>query len=125
MRHYLTAAIIVFSTTATPVFAGDLAETGEPVAHVAIENYQFEFQQTGAGKFENSLTEGISFNSVVLSYTLRQNDIVESATLLASLSKTAEDKCTEVAGTREGKIISKTRAVSSSLISGKFICSIK
>lgn len=101
-----------------------------PPVIVKIEDYNFEYQQLGNIKAfveaSASEEEGVSYHSVVLSYTLKGQDLVESPTLLASLSKAAEEKCNELAlGSADGDIVSKTRTVSPWMITGKFICALK
>jgi hypothetical protein len=121
----LLLAVFLFFVS-LPSLSDELARTET----VTIESYQFEFEQVGSGKALVETTgeesEGISYHSVTLNYKLKQDNIVESPTLLASINKKAEEKCKEVAGsTQEGEIISKTRTVAPWLITGKYICALK
>ena len=129
MRHYLRIAFMLLSMTSNNALSATLKADAPPVI-VKIEDYNFEYQQLGNVKafVEASAAEeeGVSYHSVVLSYTLKGTDIVESPTLLASLSKAAKDRCNELAsGSADGDIVSTTRTVSPWMITGKFICALK
>ena len=125
MRHFIRAAFILISMSTNNA----LSKTAEANPQtVKIENYNFEYEQTGGRKpfVEASAgeDEGATFNSVTLNYTLKLDSLVESPTLMDSLKKTAEEKCGDLAsGSAAGKLISKKYVSSPWKISGSYICS--